>query len=68
MENRDTLNEPVAPTQCKILLAAAPNVRERSTLSRVITPANVQIVIPVHNRRETTRTCLLRLAELGVPE
>lgn len=38
-----------------------------STLARVITPANVQIVIPVHNRRETTRTCLHRLAELGVP-
>lgn len=68
MKNRDTLSEPVARTQRKILLAAGPNVRERSTLSRVITPANVQIVIPVHNRRETTRICLLRLAELGVPD
>lgn len=29
-------------------------------------PAKVQIVIPVHNRRETTRLCLLHLMTLGV--
>lgn len=30
-------------------------------------PAKVQVVIPVHNRRETTRTCLAHLASLEVP-
>lgn len=29
--------------------------------------AKIQIVIPVHNRREITRLCLDRLVELGIP-
>ena len=30
-------------------------------------PAKAQIVIPVHNRRETTHACLERLNQLGIP-
>ncbi len=32
------------------------------------TPHPVWIIIPVHNRRETTRACLTQLATLGLPD